>query len=360
MPERRTSAPPRGRPPAPPPVSRRRIGVVAAVAVLCIGALVAYLVVQRRADDAAAAAAAADEAARARLAVEDVLAVPHLVVRTTEPGPSYGQVALVPLSDPDGPRAVLDLSCERISAVERGAICLQEVPGLVTTYRAVLLDGDLTEVGTQDLGGIPSRARMSSGGSYAASTVFVTGHAYTDAQFSTETVITEMAGRTSLGNLETWTTLRDGVAVTAEDRNFWGVSFVGDGPAFYATMGTGGERYLVRGDVTTRTLTVAAENGACPSVSADGTTVVLKEQDPESRNDHFVALDLASGGRTPLTEGRIVDDQVTWLDDGRVLYSVGKGVASSVDFDVWVADVDGGQPVLLVPDASSPSVVGGG
>ena len=359
MPERRSTPRDRADRPGPRTASRRRVVVFTAIAAVCVAALVVYLVVQRQRDDAAAAAAAADEASRTRLEVADVLAVPHVVVRSTEPGPSYGHVALVPLSDPDGPRAVLDLACERVSAVDSGAVCLQEVPGLVTAYRAVFLNGDLAEVGSQELGGIPSRARVSSGGSYAATTVFVSGHSYADAQFSTETVVTETAGLVSHGDLESWTTLRDGVPVTAEDRNFWGVSFVGDGPAFYATMGTGGERFLVRGDVTTRTLTVEEQDGACPSVSADEATIVLKEQDPESRNDHFVALDVGTGARTPLAEGRLVDDQVAWLDDERVLYAVGKGVASSVDFDVWAADVEGGEPVLLVPDASSPSVVTG-
>jgi dipeptidyl aminopeptidase/acylaminoacyl peptidase len=198
---------------------------------------------------------------------------------------------------------------------------------------------------------------MSADGRYAASTVFVTGHAYTDAQFSTETVITELATQTSLGNLETWRTLRNGEEESATDRNYWGVTFVGDGPAFYATLGTGGRRYLVQGDVTTRTMTVLGPEGACPSVSPDGATLVYKQQDPESHNDHFAAMDLATGKTVPLGEGRLVDDQVTWADTTTVLYAVGKGVASSSSFDVWSSPVDGGRAALLIPDAVSPSVV---
>jgi hypothetical protein len=337
-------------------VPRRRLRAFAAVVVLCLGALGGYLVLQRHQDDAAAAAAAEAEAGRDRLEVADVLAVPHLVVRNTEAGPSFGKIALVPLDDPSGPRAIMDVSCSRVYSTPAGTICLQEVTGLVTTYQAVFLDARLRPTGTQPLGGVPSRARMSADGDWAASTVFVAGHSYADAQFSTETVITDVATHRSLGSLETWTTLRDGVEVTAQDRNYWGVSFIGAGPQFYATLGTAGRRYLVRGDAAARTMTVLATQGACPSVSPDGTSVVYKEQDPESHNDHFVAMD-AAGATTPLQEGRLVDDQVAWADEDTVLYAVGKGVSSSVDFDVWSAPVDGGAATVLVADATSPSMV---
>src|SRR5206468_1617421 len=125
-------------------------------------------------------------------------------------------------------------------------------------------------------------ARVSSGGSWTASTVFRSGESYADVTFSVQTVITRTAGQVSLGDLETWTATKDGAPVTATDRNFWGVTFIGDGPGFYATMGTGA---------------------------------------------------------------------------GTVLYAVGKGIRTGVDFDVWSAPVDGTAPHLLVRDAASPSVV---
>ncbi|SHF73887.1 TolB family protein [Geodermatophilus nigrescens] len=340
--------------------ARRRLLVFLAVVALCVGGTVTYLLVQRQGDVEAAAAAAADEAGRERLAVADVQAVPHVVVRSTEPGPSSGSVALVPLDDPAGPRAVLDLACDRVAAARGAAVCLQTLPGIVPAYRAVFLDGEYRETGSADLPGLPSRARVSAEGSYAATTVFVTGHAYTDAQFSTETVVTDLrdGDPTPLGNLESWTaTWADGTRVDAEDRNFWGVSFVGDGPGFYATLGTGGARHLVRGDADERTLTVVAEDGACPSVSPDGSTVVMKETDPVSRAAVLTAYDVSTGERTRMAEGRAVDDQVAWWGD-RVLYGVGSGLADSGAADVWVADpLGGGQPAILVPDASSPSVV---
>jgi hypothetical protein len=349
---RRPAAQPDG-----PQSARRRIVVFVVVVALCLGGLAAYLVGQRHSNAVAAEAAAAQDAGRTRLPVADVLAVPHLMVRNTEPGPSFGTIALIPLDHPDGPRAVTDIPCERLFGTARGAICLQAVTGLVTTYRTVFLDAELSQTGTQELGGVPSRARMSADGSWAASTVFLTGHSYADQQFSTETVITDMATQASLGNLESWTTLRDGVPFAPQDRNYWGVSFIGDGPQFYATMGTGGKRHLVLGDATRRQMTVLDVEGACPSVSPGGQTAVFKQQDPQSKNDHFVAMPLPGGATVALPEGRLVDDQVAWLDEDTVLYAVGKGVSSSVDYDVWSAPVDGGAPALLVRDAASPSVV---
>jgi hypothetical protein len=328
------------------------------VAVLLVGGLGSYLLIQRRSADARAASAAAADAHRTRLAVADVLGVPHLVVRNTESGPSYGKIALVPLSDPSGPRAIVDVRCDRVAAAPTGAVCLQEVPGLVTSYRAVFLDGHFRQTGTQPLDGPPSRARMSADGHYAASTVFAAGHSYADASFTTATVITDLSTGTSLGNLETWTTIKDGAVITTQDRNYWGVTFIGNGPTFYATLGTGGHRYLLRGDITTRTMTVLGPEGACPSVAPDARTVVFKQADPVSRADHFVAMSVATGVTTRLPEGRSVDDQVNWLDDATVVYGVAGGVMSSTDFDVWAAPASGtGVARLLVPHASSPSVV---
>lgn len=333
---------------------RRRVLAFGLAAVLCLGALTGYLVVEH------GRGAAAPAAGSGGLSVAAVQAVPHLVVRDTRAGPTYGRIALVPLSDPDGPRAVVPVSCDRVAATRTRVICLQQVSPVGPVYRAVFLDGDFRQTGTQDLAGTPSRARVSSGGSWTASTVFRSGESYADVNFSVRTVITRTAGQQSLGDLETWTATKDGAPVTSSDRNFWGVSFIGDGPGFYATMATGGVRYLVRGDVGTRTLAVVTADGACPSVSTDGRTVVMKQQDPVSREDQLVAYDLSSGRRTALQEGRVVDDQVTWESAGTVLYAVGKGIRTGVDLDVWSAPVDGSAPHVLVHDAASPSVVPGG
>lgn len=341
----------------PRPVSARRWLVFAVVSVLIVASLVGYLAVERQRRAAAEQAALDREAATTRLAAADVAGRAHLVVRNTEAGPSYGQVALLPLDDPGGPRAILPLACERISATGGGGICLRSGEGPITEHRVVLLEPDLTEGTDLALGGLPSRARVSAAGSYAASTVFVTGHAYTDAGFSTETVIYDVGEQAALANVESWPTMRDGEPVTAADRNYWGVSFVGDGPLFYATLGTGGKTFLVQGDVENQRMTVLQENAACSSVSPDGTRVVYKQHDSATGDMPLVMLDVGTGAIVPLGETRPIDDQVSWLDDETVVYAVGQGASSFVDYDLWAAPVDGGSPRLLVSDAASPSVV---
>lgn len=326
------------------------------LSVVLVASLVGYLLVQRSEQQAANTAGAAAEAGQTRLAAAEVLAEPHLVVRNTAAGPSRGDVAVIPLDDLDGPRAVLDVSCDRIAAVPAGGICLQAQQGIVSGYEAVFLGPDLEPTREVELGGLPSRVRMSAAGTWAASTAFVNGHAYTDAGFSTETLVYDTAGQASPTNLESWTTTRDGVVVDAVDRNYWGVSFVGDGPQFYATMGTGGTTYLVRGDISSRTIEVVADNGACPSVSPDGRTVVYKQVDLSTGDSQMVARDVASGTITMMGETRPVDDQVTWLDDATVLYTLPQGLSSLTDFDVWSAPVDGGAPTKVVADAAFPTV----
>lgn len=360
----RPPAPPPGRSSAPSPgrstgtaPARRRWLVFAVVSVLLLCALVGYLVVQRQQRATADRAAAAREDATTRLLADDVAAAPHLVVRNTEAGPSNGHLALVPLDDLGGPRAILPMSCERISATIDGGICLRGGDGPITGFGALLLGADLDAVTELELGGLPSRARVSQAGSYAASTVFVAGHAYTDAGFSTETLIYDLGSQHVLGNVEDWETVQDGRPVTTADRNYWGVSFVGDGPRFLATMGTGGSTYLVEGDLSARRMTVLRENAACPSVSPDGTRVVFKQHEASTGDDPLVLLDLRTDEIVVLGENRPVDDQVAWLNNDTVLYTVGRGFSSVRDFDLWAAPLDGGAPTLLVPDAASPSVL---
>lgn len=342
-------------PEASPRIGRGRIVAFAVVAVLAVAGGGTYVLRDARQSAEQQTAAAVSEAARPRLTTAAVLAVPHLVVRNTALGPSFGKLALVPASDPGGPRATAELACERVYAVRAGGLCLGADRGVVTTYSGQLFDSRLAPTRPVTIVGGPSRARLSADGTLATSTVFVAGHSYLDVGFSTVTEIVDTATGRGMGNLESWRTVKDGRTYRSADVNFWGVTFA-SGTTFYATVGTRGKTYLVRGDVPGRTMTVIRENAECPSVSPDGTKVAYKKASGSTtaRRWRFTVLDLSTGTETALPETRSIDDQLAWLDDSHVMYGVPRDGGHS---DVWVSPLSGGTPRLLVPDADSPAMV---
>ncbi|MFI5937444.1 TolB family protein [Actinoplanes sp. NPDC051494] len=284
--------------------------------------------------------------------------VPHLVFRSTALGEGYGKVAAAPLSDPDGPRAFTPAACERVYATTSDAVCLTAQRGLVTTYRAQLLDASWARVREMPLTGIPSRTRLSRDGGYIATTTFVFGDSYANpGQFSTRTVITGTDGAV-LGDLETFRLIVDGRPVTAADRNFWGVTFAG-GDRFYATAASGGRTWLVEGSLSRRTATALHGDVECPSLSPDGTRVAYKKHgDLPAGQWRLAVLDLRTGTQTVLAETRSVDDQAEWLDDRTVLYGLARDTAGTATSDIWRVPADGsGTPQVLVHDAWSPAVL---
>jgi hypothetical protein len=289
-----------------------------------------------------------------------VLDAPHIVFRSTAPGPTYGLLAAVPLADPGGARSVSARSCDRVYATARSGICLAAHRGGVTTYSAEVLTGRLAAQRPVPITGIPSRARLSADGVWVATTAFLSGHGYGTVGFSTETTIVDRTTGKSLGNLETgFSTVIGGQKETAKDLNVWGVTF-GPGPRpnlFYATVSTGGRTWLARGDLTARTLTALRSDAECPSLSPDGTKIVYKKRAGSPISWRYHALDLRSGVERPLPETRSVDDQAEWLNDHQVLYGLPR--KHSGETDVWVADVrpGAGRPRLFLPDAWSPAVV---
>src|SRR4029078_11847679 len=83
-------------------------------------------------------------------------------------------------------------------------------------------------------------------------------------------------------DLETLPVQRDGRVISGPDFNLWGVTFGKDGKTFYATLGTGSERLLVRGDLATRSLEVVGDQVECPSLSPDGRRIAFKHRTPHS------------------------------------------------------------------------------
>jgi hypothetical protein len=282
----------------------------------------------------------------------------RILFRSTAPDADYGYVASVATSDPDGARLVSGSACDRVYSAADTTMCLRIDRGILTTFSANLLAADGVVEEAWALPGLPSRARVSADGSRAAFTSFVTGEAYATIGFSTATRIVDADG-TDHGNLEEFAFSIDGTPVTAVDRNFWGVTFAADDTTFYATGATGGTPWLVRGDLTARTLTALRPTAECPSLSPDGTRVAYKKNVSSTGTAHWAiaVLDLETNEETVLNDSRSIDDQVEWLDDDTLLYAVPRAEAAG-DSDVWALPADGsGASALFIPHASSPSVV---
>jgi hypothetical protein len=281
--------------------------------------------------------------------------------RNTAQDANYGKLARIAIAPGAVPEIVGGMNCEVVHVSAGAGVCLSADRGVVTTYAAKIFDAHTLETRmTLPLAGLPSRTRVSKDGRLAATTVFVTGHGYDSVDFSTETLLIDLRERKVLGNVQDFTVTREGQPFAAEDFNFWGVTFVGDGRHFYATLSTAGEHYLVRGDATTKTATVIRPGVECPSLSPDGKRIAFKRRRPAGANVEWqiMVLNLATGEERVLSEQRTVDDQLEWLDDRTVLYALPaserRGAAIT---DVWSVRIDRAQPARrLLTNAYSPAI----
>jgi hypothetical protein len=254
------------------------------------------------------------------------------------------------------------LKCEVVHVAKDRGICLAARRGVLGTYEARLFDtDDFSVISTFPLNGIPSRARVSSDGSLAALTVFVTGHGYATLGFSTQTLLVDANTGKVLADLEEFEVRRDGLVMKEEDFNFWGVTFSPDSKHFYATLSTGVDHYLVRGDVSAGRADVIHANVECPSLSPDARHVAYKRRLKVGNRVFWQLqiLDLDTGREIDLAERRSIDDQLEWLDERHVLYSVpSESDKSGPVTDVWVAPIDTrSQPRLYLQNAYSPAAV---
>ncbi|WP_214105511.1 TolB family protein [Acrocarpospora catenulata] len=267
---------------------------------------------------------------------------------------SNGLLSTVARADPGGPREVTGVRCDRAYRAGGTVACLTPV-GALTATGLVVMDERLAARRTVPLTGFPNRLRVSASGRMVAWTLFIDGHSYAAAGFSTRTGILDTRTGRLVHSLEEFAITLDGRAYRNADVNFWGVTFAADDNRFYATLSTGGRRHLVAGDFRAGKVWTLRAGVECPSLSPDGTRIAYKAAvngDP-GQGWRLAVLDLAAGTTVPLAGTASVDDQPDWLDDRTVVYTVQTGDGTN---NVWSVPADGtGGPRLLVPGASSPA-----
>jgi hypothetical protein len=337
-----------------------RIQAFVALCVVCVVATAGYAF---WASQRVQAPAAALDAAASPEVLASVMAQPHIMYLFSPTGDQYKRLAIAPLSDPSQ-QYLTPLQCQRVYAAGDQGLCLGNnySSGVVSSYNAYTFDGAFQPGHTFQQAGIPSRVRVAPDGGYGSMTLFVTGHSYSDGNFSTATTVVDTRSGSTIGNLEQFTVLRDGAVFQAPDFNFWGVTFARDSNRFYATLSSGGKMYLVQGDVAARQLVVLREGVECPSLSPDGTRLAFKRltSDGPMRTWGISVMDLATLEDRPLLqETRNVDDQIEWYDDGTIVYALqDEGPPATIATHVWLLPVDSDEPArMLLRYASSPAVI---
>ncbi|WP_327280040.1 MULTISPECIES: hypothetical protein [unclassified Streptomyces] len=340
-------------------LQRRILILVCAVVLLAAVGVLAVVRASSRADEKNQTQAGGPQIDRGEVSLTPGEGKRRIVFRNMAWGPHRDELATVPADAPRGPRTASGVSCLRFYAAAGTGICLQaDKGGVQDSYRAVVLDAGLKEVSARPVAGIPTRARVSPQGHLVAWTVFVGGDSYAGTNFSTRTSLLDLRTGKFDASLEDFAIHKDGKAYRNSDVNFWGVTFAADERTFYATLATGGQTYLVRGDLAERTVTTLRENLECPSLSPDGTRLVFKKRVPGLSPDapwRLYVLDLASMQETPLAEQRSVDDQVVWTDDEHVVYSL----PGDFGADLYTLPADGsGAPAPLMTSALAPAFLG--
>lgn len=285
-----------------------------------------------------------------------ILEVGEVLATVAEPGDGYGRLMI---RHADGSRTLLDRRCQRVDVVGRTGLCLTDVGALEDSYLAEVFDASTADLPTlaSQPNPLPSRARISPDAGWASTTSFLDGEGYSDiAEVTTHVQMINLLDGPRFRRLETWDIVSDDDWYVDPGRTFWGATFAPDN-RFWITIGVDDRTELLLGDPATSTLSPTGIEGSCPTVSPDGSTLIVKRARPDGSLG-LIALNLESGAETELGESRNVEDQVAWLDDDTILYAlhVGDPEVEQPKFDVWSLDVTpDAEPVLFMEGAASPA-----
>jgi hypothetical protein len=262
-----------------------------------------------------------------------------------------GRVSTVKRAQPDGRRTVSSEKCQRFYRAVNTSVCLR-LAGPGPSYEAAIFTQD-TVIKTVPLPGIPSRARVSASGNVVSWTSFVTGDSYTvPGGFSTRSGVFDVRTGVATDSIEHFTATVNGRVTTAADINYWGITVAADDNTFYATLASSNRTYLVRGDLTTKSLQEVRQTAECPSISPDGTKIAYKKRPNPTQPWDLVVFDLQSKTERVLPGTTGIDDQAVWLDNDTLAYGAAVNDQKSAIFFV---PADGSAPARqVIRDAASP------
>jgi hypothetical protein len=345
-----------GAPPARP--TGAKLALFAALVAVCAAVGIAY-VIQARSESPRSGRPTQATIVGNPETLAEIMREPHVLFRNTDLGPNFGRVEIVPLSDPDGPRVVTPLTCDRVAMAGDVGVCSATKVSTFATYSASIFDPTFATRSEVPLPGPPNRVRVSPDGHWATITSFVHGDSYADANFSTRAAIVDTTTGRSTGNLEQFRVTQNGHVVGAINRNYWGVTFAADSDHFYATQAVGADIRMIAGRRSAREAHTVKDDVECPSLSPDQTRVAYKKRSGGGLQPvrwRLHVLDLRTGSDHALAETRSIDDQVEWLDNAHVLYSIPRPDSGAIT-DVWSVPAAGSGPAeVFISGASSPSV----
>jgi len=333
---------------------RKRLILLGVAVALCVMAVAAYVGISRSSGDSSDehvvdAATLGPGADPIRTTRASSISSDELLFVSMIPDRTAGSLAVAPLSDPGGMRALSGLRCERVAYAGGRGICLIRTGGEEAESEVKIFDSKFDVKREFELEGLPSRARVSRDGQYGAITMFVPGEEDTSEPFSSETKIFDLQSGEEAVDLEKLRVTKDGRPFQTHDLHFSSVTFGPDNRHFYASLGSGTTGYLLEGGIGERTVKVIADHVDSPSVSPDGVRVAFRRVVGGEGNWRLFVLDVGTKKVRRLAGDQPIDDQAEWLDDERLAYAI--------DNKLWVVNADGsGKPEKLLSYAFSPAV----